>query len=114
MCRLRSYDINPPGNFFYVQTQGIKHVFASHPIIEGLAKEVSSFRAANKLPRASVQQALEDVDHWNAARLGCHNSWTVPINSVAETKTTAMPVSSPYVTKPCKGCGATIFTPPTP
>jgi len=113
-CRLRSYDANPPGNFPYVQTQGIKHEFTAEPVIEAQAKIVSSFRAANALPRASVKECLEDIDHYTAARLGCHRSWTVPINSPAEEKTVALPQSHPLVTKPCRGCGAQIFSLPNP
>ena len=111
-CRLRTYESNPPGGYLYVQTQGIKRNFPAQPLIEAQAKIVSAFRAGNGLPRASVRECLEDIDHFNAERLGCHRMWTVPIGtSVAESKVISMQQNHPAISK-CAGCGATVFVPP--
>ena len=108
-CRLRTYDVGPPGNYSYVQTEGIQREFPSLPTIESQAEAVSSFRAANVLPRANLRQCIEDIDHYTAARLGCHRQWTVPIDSVAESTAINLPESHPMITK-CAGCGAQLLT----
>ena len=105
MCRLRSYDVNPPGNYSYVQTQGIKREFPSVPLIESLAQDISAFRAGNGLPRASIKESLEDADHYNAERIGCHRNWCVDVNAETGEQTIALAQSHPLIT-PCKGCGA--------
>ena len=115
MCRLRSYEVNPPGGYLYVQTQGVKRNFPAEPLIEAQAKIVSAFRAGNNLPRANVRQCIEDIDRFNAQRLGCNRQWTVPINSTGETKTISLANTHPLVSASgggCKGCGATVFVMP--
>ena len=107
-CRLRSYEGPLPGNYSYVQTEGITRSFPSVPVIESLAQDVLSFRRANNLPRASFQECLVDVDHSNAARLGCSDRYTVPINTPAEAVTHSMAKSHPLIT-PCAGCGAKLL-----
>lgn len=65
---LKSYQQPIPGNYFYVQSTGsITHRFDANPMVEEVAKNVSSFRIANKLPRASLGESLEDVDIFNCA-----------------------------------------------
>ena len=110
MCRLRSYDGPLPGNYSYVQTEGIKRDFPSVPVIESLAQDLSSFRKGNNLPRSSVKECLLDVDHYNAQRVGCHRDYTTAIDSIADAGKTSLPQSHPIIT-PCKGCGAQLLGP---
>ena len=116
MCRLRSYEINPPGGFLYVQTEGIKREFPSEPVIESQAQAVSAFRRGNGLPRAGVRECIEDVDRWNASRLGCNRSWCVAADSPTEAHTISIANSHPLITKStggvCSGCGAQLFSVP--
>lgn len=109
MCRLASYDTVPPGGYLYTQTEGIKREFPSLPTIESQAQAVSAFRAGNGLPRSSVRECLTDIDHFNAARLGCHRRWCVSVDPATGATTTALSQTSPIIT-PCKGCGAQLLT----
>ena len=108
-CRLRTYEISPPGTFPYVQTEGIHREFEAQPLIEAQAQIVSAFRSGNNLPRASIQECILDIDHYTAARLGCSRQWTVPIDSVASDQAINLPQDHPLIT-PCKGCGAQLLT----
>jgi hypothetical protein len=67
MWLLKSYNNPLPNNYVYTQTVGISHKFAASPLIEEVAKAVSDFRIANRLPRASLAETLEDVDRYNCA-----------------------------------------------
>lgn len=104
-CRLRSYDISPPGGYPYEQTVGIPRKFPSQPMIEAQAQLVSSFRKANGLPRSSVKESLEDVDQYTCARLGCMPGFCV---SVTQQGVVAMAATAPAIAPPCKGCGAPV------
>lgn len=73
--QLKHYAHSPPGNFSYVQTVGHRHVFPALPSIEEVAKAVSQFRSANRLPRASLGESLEDVDAYTCARIRNHPDW---------------------------------------
>jgi len=64
---LKSYNQPIPGNYFFVQREGIYKTFAANPIIEEVAKAVSAFRIANKIPRGSLAESLADVDAFNCA-----------------------------------------------
>ena len=108
-CKLRSYDVNPPGGYSYQQTQGIARAFPSEPLIEALAKNISAFRTGNNLPRASILECLEDADRYNCARLGCNKAWCVDIGSATGIQTTSINPTHPLVA-PCKGCGAQLPT----
>lgn len=105
-CRLRSYAQTPPGGYPYVQTEGIQRKFPSQPLIEAQGQMLSSFRKANHLPRSSILECIEDIDHFTCQRLGCMSSFCVPINPLSpnEPKTAVSP-TSPLVS-PCGGCGA--------
>ena len=109
-CRLLNYDGPIPGNYPYVQTEGIHRDFSALPIIESQAQTVSEFRRGNSLPRASVRECLEDVDHYNAQRLGCHRSWTVAIDAQTGARTVALNPTHPIMAPPCNGCGAQLMT----
>lgn len=108
MCKLRSYDGPLPGNYSYVQTEGIKREFPSVPIIESLAQDIAAFRQGNNLPRASVKECLLDADHYNARRVGCDRAYTVPIESPSEAQTVSLSPNHPLIT-PCAGCGANLL-----
>lgn len=103
--RLRSYDQAPPGGYPYTQTKGIRREFPSVPMIEHQAQIVASFRKANGLPRASVQEALSDIDCQQCLRLGNMPAFCVPSDSA---NIVALNQSSPIVAPPCKGCGAPV------
>lgn len=105
--RLRTYDQAPPGGYPFVQTEGIGRNFPSIPMIEDQAKAVSAFRAGNGLPRASLKEALEDVDCYTCQRLGNMGAFCVEVSPGAP-KTVALNESSPIVAPPCKGCGAKV------
>lgn len=77
---LRTYDQTPPGGYPYSQN-GV--FFPSQPMIEAQAQIVAAYRSANGLPRATVAEALADVDYYTCQRLGfmpdyCANSGAPP------------------------------------
>ncbi len=102
--RLRSYDVSPPGNYCYEQTEGIRRQFGCHPLIEALARIVSDFRRGNNLPRADIKETLADVDEYNCTRLGNNPSFVVPADAA---NVVPLNTSSPIIT-PCKGCGVVL------
>lgn len=107
-CRLKSYEIGPPGSYVYKQEQGIRRPFGPSPSIEGLAAELSGFRTKNGLPRASVQESLEDIDAYTCFRLGNMPAYCTCSDSQGN-PTPALNAGSP-IGKPCRGCGAPILT----
>lgn len=104
--RLRSYDLNPPGNYPYEQTTGIYHQFPALPLIEAQATTVQQFRAGNGLPRASFLECLEDVDSYQCQRLG--NPTRFCVETDAAQPIVALNESSPAIAPPCRGCGAPV------
>lgn len=101
--RLRTYDITPPGGFPYEQTEGVYHKFKSQPQIEAQAAIVSNFRKANSLPRATIKEALADIDAYQCQRLGGMGQWCTD----ASPGMVAIGAASPIIT-PCKACGAPV------
>ena len=67
MFVLKNHQQPIPNNYVFTQTNGIYHVFPASPLITEVAKAVSAFRTANRLPRASLQESLEDVDRHQCA-----------------------------------------------
>lgn len=102
--RLRTYDLTIPGGYCF--EEGSKK-FICQPMIEAQARAVAAWRLANGRPRGTVQEALVDVDHYNALRLGNNPTFTVPINPTAPA-TVAFGQSSPIIAPPCHGCGAPV------
>lgn len=100
--RLRSYDANPPGNYLYLQTKGIRKEFGPAPDIVALGNEVSQFRKGNNLPRQSVAEAIEDISSYTCFRLGNMPQWC--ISTEPNVRTLALNTSSPVVA-PCPTCG---------
>lgn len=102
--RLRTYDVTIPGGYCFEQDG---KTFICQPLIEAQARAVAVWRAANGKPRATVQEALVDVDHYNALRLGNNPTYCVPINLTAP-NTLSLNNSSPIIAPPCHGCGAPV------
>jgi hypothetical protein len=67
MLRLRSHNQCPPGEFWYKQAERQKR-FGPSPEILSVAKPLSNFRQANGLPRASIEEALADIDAFTCQR----------------------------------------------
>lgn len=103
---LKNYNVNPPGNFMYEQGQGIHHRFRPNPVIEQLVKEVSEFRIANHLPRASLAETLEDVDRYQCARLNNSENWCWDCPDSFE----RTHQNHPFITKSCTTCGTPLKT----
>jgi hypothetical protein len=70
MWILIQYSPFPPGQFPYVQSEGIQKKFFGDCDIHEQAKRVYSFRKGNSLPRATYDEALEDIDCATCKRLG--------------------------------------------
>src|ERR1044071_5844521 len=104
--RLRSYEESPPGGYPYTQRRGIKRNFPSVPVIEEQPRIVADFRAGNGIPRATIAEALEDIDAWTCWRLGNMRQYCVPVDDEARASV-ALGVSSAIV-QPCAGCGAVL------
>lgn len=104
MFQLKTYNTNPPGNFVYVQTEGISHRFPASPTIEHLVKDVSAFRIANNLPRASLAETLEDVDRFQCARLENSSSWCWQCAESFEQSHH----NHPFFAKACASCGTPV------
>lgn len=104
-CRLRTYDMSPPGGFPFENFKGIYRKFESQPLIEAQAIAVSAFRMGNGLPRSSMAECLRDIDRYTCYRLGCDSRFCVPVDSKSPA-TTALNQSSPLLTPGCRGCGA--------
>ena len=102
-CRLRTYELTPPGGYPYTEPDG--HQFHSSPMIEDTARRVASYRAANGRPRATVREALEDVDAYTCQRLGNMAQWCL-CNDQAAGNVSFGP-GNPIIT-PCHGCGAKV------
>jgi hypothetical protein len=100
---LKSFNQPIPGNYFYVQRHGIYHTFPAVPFIEEVAKSVSSFRIANKLPRANLAECLEDVDQFNCE---VRNNDPKYCRQCAEEQTfESIHANHPFVKKSCASCG---------
>lgn len=105
MIRLITHSKCPPGQFYYLQSEGAAHRFASTPEINTLAQVVSNFRSANHLPRTSYAEALEDIDAFTCARLGNDPRWCyqtqIPFDQTA-------PSILANQARPCATCGAKV------
>lgn len=100
--RLRTYEITPPGGYPFSQ-DGIN--FPSQPMIEAQAKAVSNYRKGNGKPRASIPEALADVDCYQCQRLGNMPQWCIPADAQNQV---AVAPSAPIIAPPCQGCGAPV------
>lgn len=100
--RLRTYEISPPGGYPFSQ-DGVN--FPAQPMIEAQAKAVSNYRKGNGKPRASIPEALADVDCYQCQRLGNMPQWCVPADAVNQV---ALQPTAPIIAPPCQGCGAPV------
>jgi hypothetical protein len=103
-CRLKTYELNPPGGYPFQDSDG--KIFLSVPMIEDQAKAVAAYRAKNNRPRASVRESLEDVDSYQCQRLGNMPQWCLCDGQGAGQ--VAFGPSSPIVNPGCQGCGAQV------
>lgn len=99
-CRLIDYAQVVPGGYRFEDLNRGSHKFGPSPSITDLATEVSSFRTANKIARASYEECLTDISRWQCTRLGCDPLWCVPIEPEV------IHSEAMVRRKPCSGCGA--------
>ena len=104
--KLRTYDSTPPGGYVYIQQKGISRKFPSVPVIEDQAQAVYQFRKANGLPRASIDEALADIENFTCYRLGGMTEWCYP----EDANNPGPPSGVVQGKKPCRGCGSAILT----
>jgi len=96
----------PPGSFPYEQTEGISKKFEASPLLEEQAHRVADFRKGNGLPRATVAEALQDIDCYTCARLGNNRRFCYDTDrTYAEVSPMANRASGGGG---CHGCGAVI------
>jgi hypothetical protein len=100
--RLRSHSNFPPGSFQYEQTVGIQKRWGGQGL-EELVPKVLNFRVGNKLPRASKAEVLQDIDEFNAERLGHNPQWTYNTDAPFTASQLAAVGAAG-----CPGCGATL------
>ena len=107
-CRIRAIDQTIPGGWLYEQTGYKPRKFGPHPIVEPLASEMSSYRTANNLPRATHDECVTDASYFNGTRLGCDPRWT--IQGDADYPDQPRRIEEPDWKRPkgCKGCGAKV------
>lgn len=104
MIRLITYSKCPPGEFYFVQTEGVYKKFTPTPEILSLAQHVGLFREANQLPRSTLPEALEDIDSFTCARLNNDPRWCYETD-VPFSQLTPAALATP---QPCATCGAKV------
>lgn len=74
---LRSLSTVIPGGWKYVQSlpDGSTRTFHSMNLVWDLAKLIADFRQGNNLPRATVKEALADIEEYSCARLHDDPQW---------------------------------------
>jgi hypothetical protein len=102
--RLRSYEMPVPGNYPYIDPSGRK--FRAEPMAEAQAHNVEAFRKGNGRPRATYAECLEDVDRFNAKRLGNDPRFCVEVNA-DDPHQLGVSANAPGLEQ-CKGCGAPV------
>jgi hypothetical protein len=106
MCRLKNPTLCLPGDYRYTQTEGLTHKFEPTVSIKDQAAKVRDFRVGNKLPRATYNEAIEDIDRFNCQRFHCDKRWCFDDDQIGH----STPYESPVTKKPCAGCGAKIWS----
>ncbi len=103
--RLKSYDQAIPGTYYYeFNYKGQKRTLGPFPIIEDCAKALQDFRVRNGRPRATIQECLQDADHYQCQRLGGMSQYCIPCD--LDPSQVVMSKTAPLIAGPCKGCGA--------
>jgi hypothetical protein len=103
--RLRTYDQTPPGGYPFAQRTPYRE-FPSQPQIETQAHLVADWRKANGLARATIAEALADIDRYTCFRLGNMDTWCAACDATS-INAVALSAASPIIS-PCKGCGAPV------
>lgn len=103
MLWLKSLYDCPPGEFSYVQTEGIEKRFEQTPLIKELASRLSDFRKGNQLPRPSFGEALEDIVVYTVARLKGNPQWCYDAGDL-----NAGALLPQQGGGGCSGCGASV------
>lgn len=99
---LKTLSVCPPGEFIYKQTapSGKEVKFVNSDAYE-LSKKVADWRKANALPRATADEALEDMVAFTCQRLGNHPGWCYNTD-----KSIAQSVPKRRTGGGCSSCGA--------
>lgn len=101
MLRLKNYANHPPGGFGHPDLPALTGVY---DILE-LARRLADFRKGNSLPRASVEEAFQDIDTHTANRVrGSVKRWK---DWVVDTDEALYVAAVPRPSK-CGGCGAKV------
>ena len=97
MMQLKAPESSIPGGFMYPYPDGIHKT----TMIKEATKALLDYRRGNKLPRATFNECLEDIDTYNAQRLGgMAKYFNYTINTSSPT------YQSSAMRKPCGSCGA--------
>jgi hypothetical protein len=90
----------PPGEYWYRQDGAPS--WPPTPLVQELAATVADFRKGNQLPRATTQEAFEDIIRFTCDRLQNNPGWCYDVDKM------------PYSVNPssggggCGGCNANI------
>lgn len=76
----------PPGGFTYTQPE-TQMQFRQYMPIRDQAALVADHRKANRLPRATIPEAMQDIENWTCQRLNNDPEWCI---SPAQKKTSAL------------------------
>ena len=98
--RLRSFDVNPSGNFPYEEPAPYARSFPAEPMIEAQAAIVSKYRIAMNKPRSSVPECIDDISIFTCQRLGGNSTYCTGTNG---TPMRSFPAGGQPV--PCATCG---------
>jgi len=111
---IRNPDQVPPGQYFIkvIYTNGEETLyhgpcrgtpnckqFGPSPVLSEVAKSLSAFRSANRIPRSGQSECAEDVSLYTCARIGGMSTWCV---DSAQNYAQVNPASAPA---PCATCG---------
>jgi hypothetical protein len=105
MWQLRNVKVCLPGDYRYTQTEGQVHEFKPASTLEGQAGAVHYFRKGNKLPRATYNECVADVDFFNCQRFHFDKKFCINTNRDG----VEVPYDSPAIKHPCGGCGAKLW-----
>lgn len=95
----------PPGEYIYRQTEGIERLFRGTPDINIQANSVATFRKANGLPRATFDEAMEDIVQYTCQRIGGHKNWCYEVRAAFAD---ASPILRVRKKGGCSSCGAKV------
>lgn len=73
---LKSITNFPPGGFSYTQSE-TKMRFQQYLPLRDQAALVADHRKANRLPRVSIPEAMQDIENWTCLRLNNDPEWCI-------------------------------------